>query len=352
MEDRDKQRLLEFIKQESHIKERWQVVEWFEEERKRFEDEKQHLLEMCEKLDKEYAEKAQLLEQMREQLIVLEQSFREIERKETEGRDRHKERETHNQQLLSHNAELESNIEELKKEKKQLDLDVQSLRAEYMVRQNALKAIKDRRNWLLESAAESNIYEAMPLRQVEVMGKGGKVIKATPVKNYYERAIFSIKSDDTRSEQELHDEIERLQERMMALEIENGTLSIENKELRSEIAANERSNKHVLSRNIIDKTQILVTPSTPKEPIEHCIEETEDKQPQANLIEPDDMGVPEVEDKIAHLGEPVETNNFKESGQSESYEALDDESFGIPKPKKPLLEDIRIIVPKSREKNV
>ena len=44
MENRDKELLLKFIKQESQIKEQWQVVEWFEQEKKRFDDERQTCL--------------------------------------------------------------------------------------------------------------------------------------------------------------------------------------------------------------------------------------------------------------------------------------------------------------------
>ena len=101
MENRDKELLLKFIKQESQIKEQWQVVEWFEQEKKRFDDERQNLLKQCEKLEREYNEKSQLLEEMREQLGTLEQSFREMERKEIESKEKYKERETQSHQLLS-----------------------------------------------------------------------------------------------------------------------------------------------------------------------------------------------------------------------------------------------------------
>ncbi|MDE6978380.1 MAG: hypothetical protein K2O85_02285, partial [Helicobacter sp.] len=252
MENRDKERLLEFIKQESQIRERWQVVEWFEQEKKRFEDEKQNLLEKCEKLDREYSEKSQLLEEMREQLGTLEQSFREMERKEIESKERYKERETQSHQLLSQNMELTNQVSALQKEQKELKLAVQSLKAEYIVRQNALKDIKDRRDLLLESTARSSVQEAMPVHRVEVMGKGGEVKKAIPAKNYYEEIIVKFQSGESRSERELHEEIERLQARVVDLELENANLSIENRELCGEMT---RANGAAIKNIVVQRTE-------------------------------------------------------------------------------------------------
>lgn len=342
MENRDKERLLEFIKQESQIKERWQVVEWFEQEKRRFEDEKQNLLEMCEKLEKEYNEKNQVLEEMREQLGTLEQSFREIERKELESKERYKERETQSHQLLSQNMELENQLQSLQKEHKDLSLAVQSLKAEYIVRQNALKVIKDRRDSLLESAAESSVHEAIPLRHVEVMGKGGKVIKATPVKNYYEQSIVSFQSDESRSERELHEEIERLQARIIDLELENANLSIENRELRGEmtrlggakapqtlaVGKNSQKNQETNQTDMPENEAKTKLDSNPNESFHLYNAEVE----------------PEIEEKIANLGQAVEAGNFKENEQDEFSEAFGVESLSKDF-KKPLLEDMRIIVP-------
>ncbi|MDE7316269.1 MAG: hypothetical protein K2N12_00820 [Helicobacter sp.] len=345
MENRDKERLLEFIKQESQIKERWQVVEWFEQEKKRFEDEKQNLLEKCEKLEREYSEKSQLLEEMREQLGTLEQSFREMERKEIESKERYKERETQSHQLLSQNMELTNQVSVLQKEQKDLKLAVQSLKAEYIVRQNALKDIKDRRDLLLESTARSSVQEAIPVHRVEVMGKGGEVKRAIPAKNYYEEIIVKFQSGESRSERELHEELERLQARVIDLELENANLSIENRELRGEMTrANGGATTSVIMRREKDEQANKDEPSdeAPKK------QKKKEKMAASKTRETSlarAIPEPEIEDKIAHLGQVVESSNFKEGADNELSEALELESFSSDSPKKTLLEDMRIIVP-------
>ncbi|MDE7216608.1 MAG: hypothetical protein K2N20_00750, partial [Helicobacter sp.] len=60
---------------------------------------------------------------------------------------------------------------------------------------------------------------------------------------------------------------------------------------------------------------------------------------------------PEIEDKIAHLGQVVETNDFKEGEDNELSEDLGLEDFGGDSLKKPLLEDMRIIVPTHSNKD-
>ena len=344
MENRDKELLLKFIKQESQIKEQWQVVEWFEQEKKRFDDERQNLLKQCEKLEREYNEKSQLLEEMREQLGTLEQSFREMERKEIESKEKYKERETQSHQLLSQNMELSNQVSALQKEHKELNRAVQSLKAEYIVRQNALKDIKERRDLLLETTVRSSVQEAMPVHRVEVMGKGGEVRRAIPAKNYYEEIIVSYQSDESRSERELHEELERLQARVIDLELENANLSIENRELRGEMTrTNGGTTKSVaLRRAEQDGHADSDAPKKPKkakkERAQNAGEAREDSLAKAAVE-------PEIEDKIAHLGQVVESSNFKEGADNELSEALGLESFGSDAPKKPLLEDMRIIVP-------
>ncbi|MDE7174133.1 MAG: hypothetical protein K2N70_07290 [Helicobacter sp.] len=353
MENRDKELLLKFINQESQIKERWQVVEWFEQEKKRFEDEKQNLLEKCEKLDREYTEKSQLLEEMLEQLGTLEQSFRELERKEIESKEKYKERETQSNQLLSQNMELSSQVKALQKEQKELKIAVQSLKAEYIVRQNALKDIKDRRDLLLESTVHSSVQEAMPVHRVEVMGKGGEVKRAIPAKNYYEEIIVSYQSDESRSERELHDELERLQARVIDLELENANLSIENRELRGEMtrASGSATNNVAMRRAEKDEAERgeQASNDAPKKP-------KKKKEKAQNMGAREDSLTkakpePEIEDKIAHLGQVVETNDFKEGEDNELSEDLGLEDFGGDSLKKPLLEDMRIIVPTHSNKD-
>lgn len=353
MENRDKELLLKFIKQESQIKEQWQVVEWFEQEKKRFEDEKQNLLEKCEKLDREYTEKSQLLEEMREQLETLEQSFREMERKEVESKEKYKERETQSHQLLSQNMELSNQVRALQKEQKELKIAVQSLKAEYIVRQNALKDIKDRRDLLLESTVHSSVQEAMPVHRVEVMGKGGEVKRAIPAKNYYEEIIVSYQSDESRSERELHDELERLQARVIDLELENANLSIENRELRGEMTRTSGNTTNNVALRHVEKEDKDEPTSNelPKKPKKHKKERTQNaseaREDSLTRATPE----PEIEDKIAHLGQVVESSNFKEGADNELSEALGLENFGGDSLKKPLLEDMRIIVPTRASKD-
>ncbi len=310
MEDREKEMLMRFIQQESDIKERWQIVEIFEEERKRFEEERKTLIEECERLDREYQEKTALVQQLQEQLSTLEMSFKEIERKEKESKELFKERETQSHQLQSENEELAEKVKKHKSDFKELSIGVESLKAEYIVRQNALNDIKKRRDSLLESAAESSLYEAIPLRQVEVIGRGGKVIKATPAKNYYEHTIISIQSEENRSEKELLEEIEKLQAKSIDLEIEKANMSIELRELKGEL--------HILKNTLLTHkkhqpqsitTQVITHSTKPDE-------STKDT--------PIDL---KIAHKISALGEPVEPSNFKQETDNEALEVLNEESF-------------------------
>ncbi|RAX58945.1 hypothetical protein CCZ01_01775 [Helicobacter monodelphidis] len=328
MQGRDKI-LMRFMEQESSIKEKWQIVEIFEEERKRFEKEHAQLIEACEKLNQEYNMKMELVDTLTEQVEALEESFKAIDRQEKASKQNFEEREQYLRELHIENAHIEEQAVQLRQEVKDLQRDVERLKAEYIVRQNALKAIKDRRDTLLESAAESGIYEAIPLRQVEVMGRGGKIIKAQPAKNYYEQTIVSIKSGESRNEKELLEEIEKLQAKTIELEIEKGELSIEVRELKSELYALKGEGHFNNYRSSLFAQEEMRHLQAGGEQNVECKEELMQKESveeELNKQTPQEQSNQDIEDSISSLGEPVEASSFKKE-KSGDFQSLESEQL-------------------------
>lgn len=92
----------------------------------------------------------------------------------------------------------------------------------------AQEALQEREKRLISEALPS--IEAMRLHSVEVIGKGGKIIKAKPARDYYPEAYVARLF---RELEELSSE-KGLKERILDLELENAKLKVELRDLLNE----------------------------------------------------------------------------------------------------------------------